>query len=193
MSETLASCGFWFCTYWQTGANDNFSQAALPSFFVDFNAILNLNAWYETTAACNPDGSGCKNLRACGKDGKRPECARLDYAPVCQYVKNQNAGDPSVSLIPGADVISAFSFAMDDDYRVGSSSCASGEYAGCMTAPCYFQEGATVPPQDGDPVQCMCPTWTGEFQIGQLGRERECKIGDGKVHVWSAANKVGGD
>lgn len=168
-------------------------------YFVDINAILNRNAWYQTVAACNADGSGCKNLAVCGKDGKGTKkdgsraCDGLQPAPVCQYVQNQNPQDASVSLIPGADLVSAFSFAMDDDYRTGSSDCASGEYAGCMTAPCYFQEGATMPPKNGDPIQCMCPTWTGEFQIGQLGRERECKILDGRVYVWSAANKVGSD
>lgn len=180
--DGLANCT---CEVYTTGA-----------YFVDINAILNRGAWYQTVAACGPTGAGCKNLAVCGRDGTgtkkdgSSDCDDLPVAPVCGYVQNQDPQDPSVSLIPGADLVSAFSFAMHDHYRTGSTDCAKGEYAGCMTAPCYFQEGATVPPNDGDPIQCLCPTYTGDFQIGQFGRERECKIGLGNVYVWSAAYKV---
>ena len=158
-------------------------------YFVDMNGILNLGAWYQTVAACGADGSGCKNLEACGKQGKGSACGQLHEAPVCAYIRDQKAGDPSKSLIPGADVISAFSFAMDANYRVGSSTCGKGLYAGCMTAPCYFQEGANDPPKNGDPIQCMCPTYDGDFEIGQFREKDECQIEGG--YVWSAAHKVG--
>ena len=160
-------------------------------YYVEINSILSLNAWYETVAACGADGSGCKNMAACGGTHPKPgDCPRLKAAPICQYINQQNRQDASVSLIPGADVISAYSFAMNDDYPRGSSACPSGEYAGCMTAPCYFQEGDTIPPKDGQLIQCMCPTWTGEFQIGQSIEKSQCTIGGGGVYVWSASNKI---
>ncbi len=163
------------------------------AYFVDINSILNLYAWYETVAACGADGSGCKNIEACGDKPTAGSCPGLHFAPVCKYIREQDPENASVSLIPGADVISAFSLAMNDDYQVGTSKCPSGEYAGCMTAPCYFQEGATIPPNNGDLIQCMCPTWTGDFQIGQFRQASDCTIDGGGVYVWSAANKVGSD
>lgn len=159
-------------------------------YYVEINSILSLYAWYETVAACGADGSGCKNMAACGGTKPAPRsCPDLQFAPVCQYV-NQQGHDPDLELIPGADVISAYSFAMNDDYPVGSTACPSGEYAGCMTAPCYFQEGDAIPPVDGQLIQCMCPTWTGDFQIGQSIEKSQCTIGGGGVYVWSASNKV---
>jgi hypothetical protein len=157
-------------------------------YFVDVNAILNLGAWYETVAACGPTGSGCKNMDACGRDPQPDSCPGLPFAPVCRYVRDQNAQDPSKSLIPGADLISAFSFAMEDGYLYGSSKCPSGRYAGCMTAPCRFAESNSTPPADGDLVQCACPTYSGDFQIGQFRERDDCTI-DG-AYVWSAANRI---
>jgi predicted small lipoprotein YifL len=160
-------------------------------YFVDINAILNLGAYFETVQACGQDGSQCANMHNCGHDGSKPGCAQRQRAPVCQYVEDQDPDDPAVSLMPGADLVSTFSFAMNDDYVMGSSDCTDtgATYAGCMTAPCFFAEGDDSPPEDGETIQCHCPTYDGEFQIGQPNRT-DCKIGDGKTHVWSAARSV---
>jgi predicted small lipoprotein YifL len=162
-------------------------------YFVDINAILNLGAYFETVQACGQDGSRCANMHNCGRDGTKPGCEERKRAPVCQYVADQDPDDPAVSLMPKADLVSTFSFAMNDDYLMGSSDCNStppAKYAGCMTAPCFFAEGDDSPPEDGETIQCHCPTYTGEFQIGQPHREHQCTIGEGKTHVWSAARSV---
>jgi hypothetical protein len=161
-------------------------------YFVDINAILNLGAYYETVEACGEDGSKCANIHNCGRGGNKPGCDKRTQAPVCQYVKNQNPDDPAVSLMPKADLVSTFSFAMKEDYRMGQTKCEAGDYAGCMTAPCFFNEGAATPPKDGDPIQCQCPIANGVFQVGQP--KQECSIAsDGATaYVWSAANSVSG-
>ena len=158
-------------------------------YFVDINAILNLGAYYETVEACGQDGSGCANIANCGPDGTRPGCQEQKAAPVCRYVQNQNPDDPAVSLMPKADLVSTFSFAMDGDYRMGSIPC-DGLYAGCMTAPCFFAEGTGEPPSDGAPIQCECPTYTGTYQVGQSGQECPIAGDDGTMYVWSAARTV---
>lgn len=162
-----------------------------PSF-VDINAILNLGAYQQTVQLCGPDGSGCANLSTCGKDGTKSGCDQLPQAPVCQYVQNQNPNDPTVSLMPNADLISTFSMtAMAADYQIGTTPC-EGRYAGCMTAPCFFPEGAKQPPSDGDPIQCECPTFTGKYQVGQFRQQCDIPTSGGKSYVWSAANNVSG-
>jgi hypothetical protein len=164
-----------------------------PSF-VDLNGILNQGAYYQTVQACQQDGSGCRNMVTCGLDGKKPGCGDLPEAPVCGYVAAQDPADPAVSLMPGADLVSTWSGAMDDDYQLGQVPC-EGLYAGCMTAPCTFPEGAAQPPQDGDPIQCQCPTYKGMFQVGQAGQQ--CEIphgtdaqGNTVRYVWSASYTV---
>ncbi len=163
-------------------------------YFVDINSILNLGAYYQTVQACGEDGSKCANIGNCGHKGDKPGCKERPQAPVCQYVKNQNPDDPTVSLIPQADLVSTFSFAMDGPYKLGSTSCPANLYAGCMTAPCFFAEGAQQPPSDGDPIQCQCPTYNGDYQVGQSIPPQECAIsGDGGAsYVWSAAHSVSG-
>ncbi|HEX9669179.1 MAG TPA: hypothetical protein VGC93_06800, partial [Thermoanaerobaculia bacterium] len=159
-------------------------------YFVDINGILNLGAYFETVQTCGQDGSQCANIHNCGPDGKIPGCEKRTQAPVCQYVEDQDPDDPAVSLMPKADLVSTFSFAMDDDYQIGSSPCTTAaKYAGCMTAPCFFAEGDDSPPEDGETIQCHCPTYTGEFQIGQPNRT-DCVIDGGTTHVWSAARSV---
>lgn len=164
-------------------------------YYVDINSILNLGVYYETVQTCGKDGGGCANIVNCGQgDQVVPGCLERTVAPVCNYIENQKRDDPSVSLIPHADAISAFSFKMNDDYQLGSSSCngLNLKYAGCMTAPCAFLPGSPMPPKDGDPIQCACPTFTGDFQIGQPGQAKNCAIpaSNGKSYVWSAANSV---
>lgn len=177
------------CTLEGDIANCTCQAYTSGAYFVDINAILNLGAYYETVQACGQDGSGCANIANCGPSGDKPGCKDRKPAPVCQYVQNQNPDDPAVSLMPKADLVSTFSFAMDGDYRLGSTACA-GLYAGCMTAPCFFEEGAATPPSDGDPVQCKCPTYTGTYQVGQSNQACSIPDSNGSAYVWSAANSV---
>jgi len=161
-------------------------------YFVDINGILNRGAYYETVEACGQDGGKCANIKNCGKDGSTKGCAKRKQAPVCKYVQNQNPKDPSVSLMPKADLISTFSFAMDANYQMGTTSCPAGLYAGCMTAPCFFKPGAKQPPSNGDPIQCQCPTYNGVFEIGQFRQKNDCSIPspDATRYVWSASHTV---
>lgn len=164
-------------------------------YFVDLHAIENLGAYYETLDACGPEGENCKNIATCGTDASSYACIHQKEAPVCKYVANQNPENPQTSLIPGADVISTFSFAMDDDYLLGSTECGKAPYAGCMTAPCNFLPNQERPkgPLKGHPVECRCPIWEGPFQIGQTLSPDQCAIAKGskgESYVWSAAYTV---
>jgi hypothetical protein len=159
------------------------------AYFVDINGILNRGAYDQTVQVCGQDGSNCANIKNCGPDGRLPGCEKRTVAPVCQYVQNQNPDDPTVSLIPKADLISTFSFAMNKDYTTLPTPCSAGLYAGCMTAPCFFQEGRSSA-SDGDPVQCDCPTYNGVYQVGQPDQQCTIPSQDGKSYVWSASNTV---
>lgn len=164
--------------------------------FVDINGILNRGAYYATVNLCGPDGSGCRNIENCGPRGDKPGCLAHKEAPVCTYVKDQSPTNPQGSLMPKADLISTFSFAMsgkDGSYELGSTPCegsSAGPYAGCMTAPCFYGSGHKSPTQDGELVQCQCPIYSGDFQIGQSGQTCPISGSDGKTYVWSASNTV---
>lgn len=175
LEGSVANCT---CQVYTSGAN-----------FVDIHAILNLGAWYETVKTCGFDGSKCANIVNCGTDGSASSCAQQTPAPVCGYIQHQNPTDPTTSLIPKADVISTFSFAMDGEYKLGSTPC-SGLYAGCMTAPCFFKKGAKMPPSDGDPIQCECPVYNGTYQVGQNGQSCSIASPDTATYVWSGSNTV---
>ncbi|HEY6321093.1 MAG TPA: hypothetical protein VJA16_06015 [Thermoanaerobaculia bacterium] len=176
-----------------------YTADAQHPYFVDINGILNLGAYDETVQVCGQDGSLCANIQNCGKGlagcpnpqpCSAPGTGAGCLAPVCKYVQHQNKLDPKVSLIPGAEVISTFSFAMDSSYTLGSSPC-SGSYAGCMTAPCKFTSGSVSTHSPGDPIQCECPTYDGTYQIGQ--NHQHCSIHSstkGTSYVWSASNTV---
>jgi hypothetical protein len=151
------------------------------AYYVDINSILNRGAYFQTVSACGQDGSKCANITN----------QNLPPAPVCQYVKNQNPNDANASLMPKADLISTFSFAMNTDYKIGSTSCPSGRYAGCMTAPCFYIKVAKKSQvKDGDSVRCDCPIYDGAYQVGQSNQA--CTIpGEGKASfIWSASNTV---
>jgi hypothetical protein len=165
------------------------AYSAGPSF-VDINGILNRGAYDQTIAACGADGSKCANIGTCGPDGKKPGCSSLPPAPVCQYVQNQNPSDPKVSLMPKADLVSTFSFAMDANYQLGSTSCAAGKYAGCMTAPCFFKAGHKSGVTNGEPIKCHCPVYDGPYQVGQSKQVCPIPPGDKATFVWSASNNV---
>jgi hypothetical protein len=160
--------------------------------FVDINGILNRGAYFQTVNLCGTDGSKCRNLANCGPGGDKKGCQDHPPAPVCAYVKNQNPNNPKVSLMPKADLISTFSFAMSGKggpYVLGSTAC-TGLYAGCMTAPCTYGPNHKSPTANGELVQCQCPTYNGpNYQIGQKGQS--CSITGGSAsYVWSAANTV---
>ena len=163
------------------------------TWFVDINGILNLGAWYQAVQECGPDGSLCKNLKRCGPDGKLCEHdTSLKTPSICGYIQNQDPNNPQASLMPGADLISAFSFKMKDDYSMApQSDCTQNptRYAGCMTAACTYTSGTPDPPPDGTIAYCQCPTVSGPFQIGQSGQGQMCSIPDsnGQSYVWSAA------
>ena len=138
-----------------------------PPYFVDINAILNLDVYLATVIACGNDGSGCL-----------PRGSRT--APVCDAI-NKN------TLIPGADLISTFSHFLDQVMPISQTTCANPAlYAGCMTAPC--KRTGDIDPTTGLPiVQCACPTFTGPYQVGQALNQtgQQCVLEDNLV--WSAA------
>jgi hypothetical protein len=126
-------------------------------YFVDIHAILNLDIYNDTIAQCGTDGSSCKIPNS---------------APVCETINNG-------TFIPGADMISTFSFECIPTEGIGSTDCTqppSIPYAGCMTAPCNRTE------EDGI-ANCFCPTFDGPFQIGL--NDQLCNLDSDMV--WSAA------
>jgi len=156
-------------------------------WFVDINAILNLGAWYQAMQECGPTGASCLNIAACGSDGSKCDGkTKLKVPSICAYIQNQGHGDPKGWLLPEAQLISAFSSAMADDYPMSPpTSCTDipSLYAGCMTAPCVYPPGAPQPPPDGTRVSCRCPTYRGPYQIAESGQS--CSAGTG--FVWSGS------
>jgi len=125
-------------------------------YFVLNTSILNYAIYRETVAACGLDGAGCQTPNS---------------APVCGAI-NANR------FIPGADLISTFSFDCVPTDGLGSTSCTTADppYAGCMTAPCQRTDEAGI-------VECSCPVYPGDYQVGQS--EVSCDLGGDLV--WSAA------
>ena len=138
------------------------------TYFVDINAILNLDVYLKTVKECGSDGSGCL-----------PRGSRT--APVCDSI-NKN------TLIPGADLVSTFSFYLESELAIGQTQCTNPAlYAGCMTAPCK-RTGDKDPVTNLPLTQCACPTFEGPYQVGQ--KEQDCTLDDNLV--WSAAYAPGG-
>jgi hypothetical protein len=141
------------------------------------------------------DGGRCKNIEHCWPQNdpkKQAECAKYPTANVCQYVKNQG-GSTDPKFWPKADLISTFSFAMsgkDGGYHLGSTPCAAGLYAGCMTAPCTYGPNHTSPTQNGELVDCQCPTYNGPYQVGQNGQSCSITSVNASKYVWSASYTV---
>jgi hypothetical protein len=167
-------------------------------YYVDIHAINNLRVYYQTIDACGHEGELCYNLSNCPAGSASCTTPGFRTAPVCEYIKNQNPKDPKVSLVPGAELISTFSFAMQSGYPLGSVSCPPDNappdtdflYAGCMTAPCTFPQGRPSGTLNGQPVQCSCPTWRGPYQVGQSGQSCVIPASGGKRYVWSASYTV---
>ena len=141
-------------------------------YLVDINAILNRDVYLKTVAECGKDGSKC-----------RPFGSKT--APVCGAINNN-------TLIPGADLISAFSLYLEKqsitekngDFLIDPTTCPTAEYAGCMTAPCK-RTGKTDPKTGLPLVQCACPTFTGPYQVGTHIKKDQCVLSG--TNVWSAA------
>ena len=134
------------------------------TYYVDINAILNLDVYLKTVAMCGIHGDKCVP-------------AGTRQAPVCEAI-NQNL------LIPGADLISTFSTYLKNKMPIGSTLCPSANYAGCMTAPCK-RTGKIDPTTHLPLVQCGCPVYDGPYQVGQEISKSDCRLGGN--YVWSAA------
>jgi len=140
------------------------------TYYVDINAILNLDVYLRTVAAC-------------GKNGEYCQPAGTKQAPVCEAI-NQKL------LIPGADLISTFSLYLDKrqnqypQFKISPTACPSAAYAGCMTAPCK-RTGKIDPTTHLPLVQCGCPVYDGPYQVGQSIPTDQCELGGN--YVWSAA------
>jgi len=133
-------------------------------YMVDINAILNRDVYLRTVAKCGKQGELCAPTK------KEVE------APVCEAIKSN-------TLIPGADLISAFSLALEREMPIHETNCPTpSAYAGCMTAPC--KRTHKIDPKTHLPlVQCGCPVYTGPYQVGTS--TDQCVL-DG-TYVWSAA------
>ena len=149
-------------------------------YYVDINAILNLDVYLETVQMCGIDGALCQPTGS-------------EEAPVCRTI-NDN------TLIPDAELISTFSLALDRDYRLGPDevlSCPAAPYAGCMTAPCKLLidpitgQPTRDPATDLELAQCACPTYDGPYQVG-FANGNSCTLSSstGTPHLWSAAYTV---
>lgn len=134
-------------------------------YLVDINAILNLDVYVKTAEVCGKDGSKCQPTGS-------------TEAPVCEAINNN-------TLIPGADLVSAFSLYLEKQMPVDPTTCSTpAAYAGCMTAPCK-QTGKTDPKTGLPLVQCGCPTYTGPYQVGTKISQDQCVLGGNSL--WSAA------
>ncbi len=150
-----------------------------PSY-VNIYAIMNLGVYYETIEACGTDGSGCLNMGNCpqGSTLGSGDCTGT-IAPVCEYISGQDPNNAATSLIPGADLISTFGLGMDSDYNSGTTSCEDTLFAGCMTAPCQYEEN-TGSASGSRYAYCACPVSRGAISLPQCGQI--CDLGDS--YVW---------
>ncbi|HYX30964.1 MAG TPA: hypothetical protein VE863_20670 [Pyrinomonadaceae bacterium] len=131
-------------------------------YMVDINGILNQDVYLKTVAKCGQKGDKCG-----------PGTTDI---PVCDAINNN-------ALIPGADLISTFSLALEKQMPIHETNCPNpSAYAGCMTAPCK-RTGKIDPKTHLPLVQCGCPVYTGPYQVGTA--PDQCVL-DG-TYVWSAA------
>lgn len=146
--------------------------------YLNMPAILNLGAFYETVDVCGPEGSKCKNQLNCPNG----ECDdSIPVAPACKYVVAQDADKPETSLVPGADLISTFSEAMQNNYPAGSTQCTNIFRAGCMAAPCWYEEDDKNDSSPARYAQCACATYF--YSSASLSQDNlNCNAGDG--YVW---------
>ncbi|WP_338846219.1 hypothetical protein V8J88_20980 [Massilia sp. W12] len=135
---------------------------------VDIHAILNLDVYRDTVKRCGQQGG------ACSKTNSAPACASI----------TQN------TFYPSATLVSTFStyMAQNNGLSIKQISCPSGKYVGCMTAPCK-KLNKTDAKTGLELAECVCPAWTGPFQIAQGDGTAQCTLDDG--YVWSAATHAG--
>jgi len=171
------------CQYYSSG-----------TYYVDINGILNQGAYYQAAQQCGPNGCGCPNIT-----GKTCQPNPPSQAAVCTYVNNQSASvssQPVSAFYPPAQILSTFSFAMSPQgggsYKLATAPAAChGKYAGCMTAACRFADGnAPSTHHDTDPIQCECPVYEGDYQVGAEGQACTIPSSNGQTYVWSASNTV---
>jgi len=165
--------------------------------YVLMTSILNLCAYTEAVEQCGEDGSGCYNI--CNDNPHSPQCHGLtlpedqQQATVCDYVADG-------TFNPDASFISTFSFAKvaaPDTEETFSIACndTTGQYAGCMTAPCGDEETDELGHRY---VTCDCPVWPADgssvdYQFGRRCDETStgnCTLAGGQV--WSAAYNPAG-
>jgi hypothetical protein len=168
------------CQYYSSG-----------QYFVDINGILNQGAYYQAVKQCGADGCGCSNIASPGSNCK----SSAPQATVCNYVNSQPLGNPATSFYPKGQILSTFSFAMsppNGNYALATSpSTCHGKYAGCMTAACRFADGsAPAAHKNGDPIQCECPVYDGDYQVGASGQSCTIPSSNGKTYIWSASSTV---
>ena len=142
-------------------ANCRCYEIPFGTYFVLNTSILNYGVYQDTVEKCGLDGSGC---------------SAVNSAPVCAAI-NANR------FIPGADLISTFSFDCVPTDGLGFTNCTTADppYAGCMTAPCQRTDEEGI-------VECSCPVFAGDYQVGES--EVSCDLGDDLV--WSAAYNPSG-
>jgi len=172
------------CTLSSDGKSANCTCYALTTqqypppvpYFVDINAILNLDLYLSTVSTCGRDGAGCSPH----------DYADWNKAPACQAVNRD-------WVIPTAQLLSVFSPVMSSNYPTGSTACTQGKYAGCMTAPCYHT--GKYDSAGNELVECKCPVYDGPFEIGQPGMPCDANAltpaSSSAAHpqyVWSAAH-----
>lgn len=153
-----------------------------PSY-TKIGEILNLGVYYETVAVCGTDGSNCQNQLTCPPGTTQCEGGG-EIPPVCKYLAQQNPKNSEVSLIPGADLISVFGFAMQKNYSDSSptsTTCNDIVAADCMTAPCWYEAGAAGSSSGTKYATCACPTlFTSSYTLPQDGQT--CNLPEG--YVW---------
>jgi hypothetical protein len=173
------------CQYYKSGA-----------YFVDINAILNQGAYFQAVKQCGADGCGCLNITTGTASSTCPSTPPQQQATVCNYVNNQSKGDPASSFYPKGQIVSTFSFAMSPQeggsyiFAAQPTTC-HGKYAGCMTAACKFSDGSSPSSHNnGDPIQCECPVYDGDYQVSASGQSCTIPSSNGKSYVWSASRTV---
>lgn len=155
--------------------------------YVDIYAIQNRALYLATVAACGADGSQCQNM-LCMND-PRVDCPD-QVAPVCEHILAQGSGSPD-AFYPKAAAVSTYSTEMQSLYGYPDPAeptyCATGLYAGCMTAACDEPGDSS----DGQFTTCRCPTYTGCYQVPKV-ENFGCDLGtqNDKTYVWSSSNNV---
>lgn len=129
------------------------------TYYVDIHAIMDKTTYDETVLACGAEGA---------------KCTTVNSAPACDVINTRK-------LIPGADVISVFSYACVPEEGIAQIACDANVYAGCMTAPCYRDAK-----DEKGIVTCECPLYDGCYEVGTPPPTGTCDLPKG--NVWSSAH-----